>query len=86
MTTPEESTKKSLKERIMLVVGPSLQQLILPVGAIVLALLVGTLFIMAIGNNPITAYAALLQGAFGDIFSIGETLEATTPLILPVWR
>ena len=65
----------------MLVVGPFLQQLILPVGAIILALLVGAIFILAIGNNPITAYAALLQGAFGDVFSIGETLEAATPLI-----
>jgi simple sugar transport system permease protein len=81
MTTSEESTTKRWRDRIMLVVGPLLQQLILPVGAIILALLVGAIFILAIGNNPITAYAALLQGAFGDVFSIGETLEAATPLI-----
>jgi len=66
----------------MLVVGPVLQQLLLPGGAIILALLVGTIFILAIGKNPFTAYAALLKGAFGDIYSIGETLENTTPLIL----
>jgi ABC-type uncharacterized transport system permease subunit len=72
MTTSEESTTKRWRDRIMLVVGPLLQQLILPVGAIILALLVGAVFILAIGNNPITAYAALLQGAFGDVFSIGE--------------
>jgi simple sugar transport system permease protein len=34
------------------------------------------------GKNPVQAYVALLQGAFGDVFSIGETLEVTTPLIL----
>ena len=82
MTTSDESTSKSMRERIMLVIGPFLQQLILPVGAIIMALLVGALFILAIGKNPITAYVALIQGAFGDIFSIGETLENTTPLIL----
>ena len=66
----------------MLIVGPYLQQLLIPVGAIILALLVGAVFILLIGKNPIEAYIALLQGAFGDVFSIGETLENTTPLIL----
>ncbi|MDX1522547.1 MAG: ABC transporter permease, partial [Anaerolineae bacterium] len=66
----------------MLVVGPVLQELLLPVGAIVLSLLVGAILILLIGKNPLTAYAALIQGAFGDTFSLGETLENTTPLIL----
>jgi len=82
MTTSSDSTVKSWRTRVMLVVGPFLQRLILPVGAIILALLVGAIFILAIGKNPITAYAALLQGAFGNTFAIGETLENTTPLIL----
>lgn len=82
MTTSEESKFKTVRDRVMLLVGPYLQQLILPVGAIILALLVGAIFILVIGKNPIEAYAALLQGAFGDVFSIGETLENTTPLIL----
>lgn len=81
MTKSEEGTKRSWRERIMLVVGPALQQLLLPLGAIFLALLVGAVFILAIGKNPFVAYAALLQGAFGDIYSIGETLENTVPLI-----
>jgi simple sugar transport system permease protein len=82
MTTSEESKSKTIRERVMLIVGPYIQQLILPVGAIILALLVGAIFILVIGKNPIEAYIALLQGAFGDVFSIGETLENTTPLIL----
>jgi len=82
MTTSEESTKRSWRERIMLIVGPTIQQLLLPAGAILLALLLGAVFILIIGKNPLTAYAALIQGAFGDIYSIGETLENTTPLIL----
>ena len=82
MTTSAEFTTKTWRERIMVIVGPILQQLLLPVGAIILALLVGAVFILAIGKNPLSAYAALIRGAFGDIFSIGETLENTTPLIL----
>jgi len=82
MTTSEKSTTSVWRERIMLIVGPFLQRMILPVGAIFMALLVGAFFILAIGKNPVTAYAALLKGAFGDIYSIGETLENTTPLIL----
>ncbi|MFN8457678.1 MAG: ABC transporter permease [Anaerolineae bacterium] len=82
MTVAKESTFKSWRQRLMLLIAPILQQLLLPVGAIVLSLLVGAIFILLIGKNPITAYIALAQGAFGDIFSLGETLENTTPLIL----
>lgn len=66
----------------MTIAAPVLQRLFLPAGAIILSLLVGAIFILLIGKNPITAYIALVQGAFGNVFSIGETLENTTPLIL----
>jgi simple sugar transport system permease protein len=78
----EESTLNTWWQRLMRLVGPWLQQLFLPAGAIILSLLVGALFIVIVGKNPITAYLALIQGAFGTIFSLGETLENTTPLIL----
>jgi len=81
MTASQESTT-TVKQRIMTVVAPILQQLFLPAGAIVLSLLAGAVFILLIGKNPVTAYIALVQGAFGNLFSIGETLENTTPLIL----
>lgn len=81
MTVSQEPTT-TWGRRVMLVVAPALQQLFLPAGAIVLSLLVGAVFILIIGKNPITAYIALVQGAFGDVFSVGETLESTTPLIL----
>ncbi len=81
MTASQEPTT-SVKQRIMTVVAPILQQAFLPAGAILLSLLAGAVFILLIGKNPVTAYIALVQGAFGNIFSIGETLENTTPLIL----
>jgi simple sugar transport system permease protein len=82
MTAAEESTLNTWRQRLLLIIAPILRQLFLPAGAIILSLLVGAIFILLIGKNPITAYAALIQGAFGDAFSLGETLENTTPLIL----
>jgi len=82
MAASEEHTTQTWRQRVLNVVMPLLRQLFLPGGAILLSLLVGAIFILIIGKNPITAYAALIKGAFGDLFSIGETLENTTPLIL----
>src|SRR4051794_3092924 len=51
-------------------------------GAVAVALLVGAIFILIFGDNPIDAYRALFSGAVGDKRAIGETLVAATPLIL----
>ena len=44
-------------------------------------LLVGAIFILLSQQNPIDAYRALLEGAFGSRRAIGETLAASTPYI-----
>ena len=49
--------------------------------AVVLALVVSAVLIFIAGVNPLIAYLALLKGAFGDSFAIGNTLAKTTPLI-----
>jgi simple sugar transport system permease protein len=51
------------------------------VAAVAVALLVGAIFILLSQQNPITAYRALLDGAFGSRRAIGETLAASTPYI-----
>ena len=51
------------------------------VAAVVIALLVGAIFILLSQQNPITAYRALIDGAFGSRRAIGETLAASTPYI-----
>lgn len=79
--TASNQTTQSKKDKILSAIIPALQGMLVPVGAILLAMLIGAIFILIIGKNPIVAYTALIQGAFGDLFSIGETLEATTPLI-----
>ena len=48
----------------------------------VLALLIGAVLILAIGENPIIAYRALLKGAFVGKLSLGTTLASFTPLLL----
>lgn len=50
--------------------------------AVALALLVGAVFILISNQNPLTAYRALLDGAFGGRRAIAETLVASTPMIL----
>ncbi|SEM99621.1 ABC transporter permease [Palleronia pelagia] len=53
-----------------------------PLGAIVAALLVAGVLIAIAGANPLTAYALILDGAFGSRLGFSETLTRTTPLIL----
>ncbi|MCI9584445.1 ABC transporter permease [Otoolea muris] len=47
-----------------------------------LALAIGALFIIGIGENPIDAYGALLKGAFSGKLRLGTTLAGFTPLLL----
>lgn len=49
---------------------------------LLLALGVGAIFILAIGENPIEAYGALFKGAFGTKLGLGTTLAGFTPLLL----
>lgn len=47
-----------------------------------LALGIGAVFILAIGENPIEAYGALFKGAFNGKLRMGTTLAGFTPLLL----
>ncbi len=53
-----------------------------PLASVVLAVLIGSIFILASGRDPALAFAALFHGAFGGARQIGETLMRATPLIL----
>ncbi len=52
-----------------------------PVTAVLLALVIGAIILISSGANPLAAYIALFQGAFGDLSAIGRTLEKATPLV-----
>jgi simple sugar transport system permease protein len=52
-----------------------------PLAAVILALLIGAVILLASGVNPLDAYAALFNGAFGEVTQLKRTLEKATPLI-----
>ncbi len=52
-----------------------------PVGAVLLAALLGGIILAVSGAPPGEAYAALIEGSFGNLEAVGRTLEKATPLI-----
>lgn len=54
----------------------------IPFVSVILGFLVGAIVIAFSGANPFYAYSSLIQGAFGSIKRIGDTLLNATPLIL----
>jgi simple sugar transport system permease protein len=55
---------------------------LLPVFATLAALLVGAVMLIILDVNPIIAYRALIDGAFGSSNALAETLVKATPLLL----
>jgi simple sugar transport system permease protein len=53
-----------------------------PIAAILAALAVSALILLAAGYNPVTSFAAMWHGAFGDLRTFTEVLIYATPLIL----
>jgi simple sugar transport system permease protein len=52
-----------------------------PFLAAIAAFLVGALLLLALGVNPLQAYAALVSGAFGSSNALADTLVKATPLL-----
>ncbi|XJZ28560.1 ABC transporter permease [Bacillota bacterium Lsc_1132] len=59
-----------------------LRNIITPVIALLLGILVGTIIMVASGYDPAAAYTALWNGAFGSTYYIGEVIRQVTPYIL----
>jgi len=59
-----------------------MQNILLPVGAIAMALLLFGLVVALAGVNPVEVWALLFLGAFGDWFSWQNTLLRAAPLML----
>ena len=55
---------------------------VVPIAAVILALMIASIVILLIGKNPVVAYEALIKGAFGGRQAIADTIIKTTPLIL----
>ncbi|GBG93779.1 branched-chain amino acid ABC transporter permease [Ligilactobacillus salitolerans] len=55
---------------------------VVPLVAIIAGFVVGAIIMLIFGYDPIQNYGSLLSGAFGGVYSIGETMRNMTPLIL----
>lgn len=53
-----------------------------PVLSVIAGLLLGAAIMLAFGYNPVIGYGAMLEGAFGRAYNVGEVLRLATPLIL----
>ena len=61
---------------------PWVQSILRLLIAFAVGLIISSIFILAVGENPIEAYIALLSGAFGSNLSIFTTLRWTVPYII----
>jgi len=59
----------------------ALNALLIPVLAIITAIVAGGIIIAVVGGNPINAYRGLFQGAFGNAKALSETAVWATPYI-----
>jgi simple sugar transport system permease protein len=78
-TSTPETDGKNNRRRIL---NRIWRMVSVPIAAVLLALLIGAVLLVVSGANPIAAYSALLQGAFGNMAAFGRTLEKATPLLL----
>jgi len=58
-----------------------LQRILPQTIAILIAFLAGAMALLATGYSPLKAYSAMIKGAFGDVYGIGQTLTQASPII-----
>src|SRR5512135_2352776 len=58
-----------------------LDPLIVPILAILTAVILGGIIIKSVGGDPIAAYQGLVEGAFGSAKALSETAVWATPYI-----
>lgn len=54
---------------------------LIPLGAGLVALLIGAVILLLLGANPIDAYASMVSGSFGSINAFADTLVKAGPLL-----
>jgi simple sugar transport system permease protein len=55
---------------------------VLPLSGLLVALIIGAVVLLLLKVNPLTAYAAMLNGAWGDVYGLTQSLVKATPLLL----
>ena len=59
-----------------------LAPVVVPFLAVMAAMLVGAIFLLAINADPMKVYSKLINGAFGSIYNLTQTIGKATPLLL----
>ncbi len=54
----------------------------MPISGMIAALIIGAVMLVLLNVSPLTAYGAMLSGAFGSVSGITQTLVKATPLLL----
>lgn len=75
-----ESTKPA-KKSFGEIITSGLKEIIVPILAVLTAVIVGGVVIALAGGNPFAAYAGLVEGAFGSAKALSETTVWATPYI-----
>lgn len=60
----------------------SFVNILIPLFSVLLGMIIGGLVMLIMDYNPIEGYKALIEGAIGSPFYIGETMRQAAPLIL----
>ena len=84
-TEPKAEASKSRREifsNLFRTITKFLDQLITPLVAVAVALIIGAILMLSIGINPIVSYQAMWAGIAASKYQIGVTLTKATPLIL----
>jgi len=66
---------KSLKSKTFI-------SLLIPLGAVTLALMIGAIMLLSLGANPLSGYATMFTAAFGSLEGFSETTVKSIPLLL----
>lgn len=83
--TKRETVGDEILKRVVVTRFDLEQIIIVPILAVVIALLLGALTMFATGVDPATiarSFAALFTGSFGSISAVSETLTAATPVTM----
>ena len=78
---PPENDEKAVRARRFDFSGLFFNAL-LPLAGMLVALLVGAIMLLILKVNPLTAYAQMVNGAFGSVSGLTQTLVKATPLLL----
>jgi general nucleoside transport system permease protein len=62
--------------------GPKAEAFLVPLGALIASAILFSVFLLALGKNPIAFFGLIWTGGFGSSFSFQNTLQRAAPLLL----